>query len=99
MKTTCLLRITAASFAVAVWSSGCSSSDAPARRSGRSQEGRRPQITFEQLDRNGDGKVPRDEYAGPPRAFERMDANSDGILTREEFDAGFSRPRRGGQPR
>ncbi len=35
-------------------------------------------------DRNGDGKVSRDEFRGPDRAFNRLDRNRDGFLTADE---------------
>lgn len=38
-------------------------------------------------DRDGDGKVARDEFQGSPRNFENLDANHDGFVTREEFEA------------
>ncbi|MCA9177280.1 MAG: EF-hand domain-containing protein [Planctomycetales bacterium] len=39
---------------------------------------------FRRLDRNGDGKIQRDE--APPRApFDRLDADGDGVVTREEW--------------
>jgi len=45
---------------------------------------------FKQLDRNGDGKLTRDEI---PRLFEQLDANKDGIVTREEAQAGMAQRR------
>ncbi len=50
----------------------------------------RPRITFEQIlareDANGDGKVTRSEFKGPPQLFDRLDRNHDGVLTKEDFD-------------
>ncbi|MBI1249304.1 alpha/beta hydrolase fold domain-containing protein [bacterium] len=46
------------------------------------------QISFERLDRNGDGKIVQDEL--PERAqrlFNRIDTDSDGSVTEEEFNA------------
>jgi hypothetical protein len=43
------------------------------------------------LDRNGDGKVSRQEFDGPPDQFDRLDKNRDGFL--EENEAPI-RPRR-----
>lgn len=36
-------------------------------------------------DRNNDGKVTREEFAGPAPFFERLDRNRDGALTKEDF--------------
>jgi acetyl esterase/lipase/rhodanese-related sulfurtransferase len=49
---------------------------------------------FEQLDKNSDGKITREEFDGPPNFFDRMDADHDGVVTKQEFDG---RPR-GGRP-
>jgi len=35
-------------------------------------------------DRNGDGKVSRDEFRGPPEHFDRFDRNRDGYITEDE---------------
>jgi Ca2+-binding EF-hand superfamily protein len=53
---------------------------------------------FERMDRNGDGKVTKDEL--PPRMQERfddLDQNGDGALTQEEIQASF-RGRFGNRP-
>lgn len=39
-------------------------------------------------DRNGDGKVSRDEFRGPPDHFDRFDRNKDGYLTEDEAPKG-----------
>jgi hypothetical protein len=55
------------------------------RQDGRtegSQPGREIEQRFRQLDRNGDGKLTKDEFPGA--AFGRMDANGDGVLTLDE---------------
>jgi acetyl esterase/lipase len=48
----------------------------------------RPPITWERVSRddaNGDGKVTREEFKGPPKLFDLLDRNHDGVLTKEEF--------------
>jgi arylsulfatase A-like enzyme len=40
-------------------------------------------------DRDGDGRVSRDEFRGPPRAFDRNDRNRDGYLTEDEAPMRF----------
>jgi mono/diheme cytochrome c family protein len=48
---------------------------------------------FQRLDRNGDGKVSRDEAGGPPW-FERLDRNADGFVDAQEFAAVWGRASR-----
>jgi len=36
------------------------------------------------MDRNGDGRLSRTEFRGPPSAFGRMDRNNDGYIARHE---------------
>jgi len=55
-------------------------------QSDRGQE-RRGQFDFKNLDKNGDGKVSRDEFPGPPQFFDRLDANGDGFV--DILDLGF----------
>lgn len=62
------------------------------KRSGRAASN--PQqmlkLIFEN-DRNGDGKITRDEVSGRMTMFlERMDSNQDGILTKEEARTGLA---------
>jgi Ca2+-binding EF-hand superfamily protein len=40
------------------------------------------------MDRNGDGKVSREEFAGAPAFFDRLDSNGDGFLVKDEAAAG-----------
>lgn len=50
-----------------------------------------PPNLFKQLDKNGDGKVTRDEFPGRvARLFEQIDSNGDGVITADE-DATFRR--------
>ncbi|MGE3818718.1 MAG: EF-hand domain-containing protein [Isosphaeraceae bacterium] len=55
---------------------------------------------FGAMDRDGDGKVTRDEFRGPPALFDRLDQNQDGTVTREEAQrlraTDVARPRPGG---
>ncbi|NQV54212.1 MAG: EF-hand domain-containing protein, partial [Rhodospirillales bacterium] len=39
------------------------------------------------MDADGDGRVARSEFTGPPNNFARIDADKDGFLTAQEFDA------------
>lgn len=43
-----------------------------------------PRERFAALDKNGDGKVSKDEFAGPPARFAQLDADHDGFVTRQE---------------
>jgi Ca2+-binding EF-hand superfamily protein len=47
-------------------------------------------VRFDQADRNGDGRIARDEWTGNAAAFTRMDRNGDGVLTRDEFSTAFA---------
>jgi hypothetical protein len=46
------------------------------------------------LDKDGDGKVSREEFDGPSRAFDRHDRNGDGFIDADEAPSG---PRGGGR--
>ncbi|MDP0495767.1 MAG: DUF1566 domain-containing protein [Verrucomicrobiota bacterium JB024] len=43
---------------------------------------------IEHLDKNGDGKVSRAEFDGPPQAFGHMDRNGDGYISEDEAPTG-----------
>ncbi len=51
---------------------------------------------MKRADRNGDGKVSRDEFRGPDRAFDRLDRNRDGFLTADEAPHRQGPGRKGG---
>ena len=40
---------------------------------------------FAKLDKNGDGKISRDEWTRKPKAFDRLDLNHDGFITIDEI--------------
>jgi hypothetical protein len=50
-------------------------------------------------DRNGDGKVSRDEFGGPPEHFDHFDRNHDGFITEDEAPKGPPPGRGPGPPR
>jgi hypothetical protein len=52
------------------------------------QQDRRGSSLMKRADRNGDGKVSRDEFRGPDRHFDRFDKNGDGYLTEDEAPKG-----------
>ena len=47
-------------------------------------------VRFDQADRNGDGRIARDEWTGSVAAFNRVDRNGDGVITRDEYSTGFA---------
>jgi Ca2+-binding EF-hand superfamily protein len=40
------------------------------------------------MDKDGDGKISKEEFTGRPQMFERLDKNKDGFITRDELPAG-----------
>ncbi|MFC1576348.1 DUF1566 domain-containing protein [Candidatus Omnitrophota bacterium] len=57
-----------------------------------------PEGFVKRLDRNGDGKVSRQEFDGPPQAFSHHDRNKDGYLTENEAPKGPPPSKRGAPP-
>jgi hypothetical protein len=49
------------------------------------------QMRFQEMDRNNDGVVTRDEWRGNDRAFRNQDWNGDGVLSGDEVRAGARR--------
>jgi Ca2+-binding EF-hand superfamily protein len=47
-------------------------------------------VRFDQADRNGDGRIARDEWPGNVAAFNRADRNADGVITRDEFSTALA---------
>jgi Ca2+-binding EF-hand superfamily protein len=47
-------------------------------------------VRFDQADRNGDGRIERDEWIGNTAAFNRADRNADGVITRDEFSTALA---------
>jgi Ca2+-binding EF-hand superfamily protein len=43
---------------------------------------------FKAMDRDGDGKVSREEFTGPKARFDQLDRNGDGSLSQQELVAG-----------
>ncbi len=43
---------------------------------------------IERLDRDGDGRVSRSEFDGPPNRFDSFDTNHDGYISRDEAPKG-----------
>lgn len=43
-----------------------------------------PGARLGRMDRNGDGRIDRDEFEGPPRVFQRRDTDGDGVLNADE---------------
>jgi hypothetical protein len=67
-------------------------------RGGPPQQGDDPGKRFiRRLDRNGDGKVSRREFDGPPERFSDFDRNGDGFITEDEAPSGPPPDRPGGR--
>ena len=67
-------------------------------REGRRRGGQRsrdPQEMLKRMDKDGDGKLSKEEFTGPEQFFERMDADKDGFVTAKELAA--MRQGRGGR--
>ena len=69
-----------------------SASNPPTTAGGASRQGqapRTPRVSFEQVrareDADGDGRITRQEFKGPPALFTRFDRNGDGVLTKDDF--------------
>ena len=86
MMRTIPIPIAAAYLAATVASSGVLAQDKPRFEGNLSQR-------FEQLDRNGDGKLSPTELRAP-RLFARFDRNGDGLLSREEMASFAQRTRK-----
>ena len=64
---------------------------------GRGGRGGDPRARIQGFDSDGDGRLSREEFPGPPEMFGTMDADGDGFITPEEMQN--SRPGRGGRGR
>ena len=49
-----------------------------------------PARMVQNMDKDGDGQLSRDEWRGPEQAFDHIDANADGFITSEELESGRS---------
>lgn len=52
---------------------------------------------FEEMDKNKDGKISREEWTGNARGFDRIDANHDGFIDKDEMKAAGSGKRGAGK--
>jgi Ca2+-binding EF-hand superfamily protein len=43
---------------------------------------------YRSMDKDGDGRISREEFTGPKPRFDLLDRNGDGLLTEQEFLAG-----------
>ena len=49
------------------------------------------ELAIQENDKDGDGKISREEFSGPAEAFKTMDANGDGFVTKEELVVGIKK--------
>lgn len=73
---------------------GASANPAPANSAAQDDEpigptGRTPSQAISASDRDGDGKLSKAEFKGPPAAFGNIDKNGDGFLTKDELIAAW----------
>ncbi len=83
----CLLPLASAAFAV-VYAPG-----APISTLGIEASAQNMPPVFQRNDRDGDGRLSKREFPGPPQVFDRLDADNSGYLTPQEVRRGG---RRGG---
>ena len=53
-------------------------------------------MAVERFDRDGYGRISRQEFEGPPQKFQSSDSIGDGFLTRAKVDAGKAWKKGGG---
>ncbi|MCL4201674.1 MAG: alpha/beta hydrolase fold domain-containing protein [Pirellulaceae bacterium] len=58
-----------------------------AAESARTLQRYRTRILMKQFDKNGDGRITRDEMQAQPFLFDRLDVNQDGVVTADELRA------------
>jgi hypothetical protein len=56
---------------------------------------RTPEERFKAMDKNGDGKITKDEWKGDAAQFDKADANHDSVITLDEFKAARKAPNAG----
>jgi Ca2+-binding EF-hand superfamily protein len=78
---------------VAVFIAGVPSANAQGR--GANGRGRNPAIRFQEMDRNNDREITRDEWRGSNQSFKVHDWNGDGRLAGDEVRIGAARADRG----
>jgi hypothetical protein len=64
-------------------------------RGGAASAGNNGRIRFQNMDRNGNGVIEREEWNGNRQSFDNQDWNGDGVLSGEEVQPGAQRGRRG----
>ena len=57
----------------------------PMMRQGRDGNNSNRMQRLMRMDQNGDGKVDRQEWSGPPQIFERLDRNRDGVIDSNDW--------------
>jgi len=83
---------------LAVWTAGAAHAQRGGARDGDGA-GARERASFaqmlEQMDTDGDGRIARAEFRGPPAAFARLDTDGDGFITAAEGEEGPGRQGQG----
>jgi len=68
--------------------------DGPQQAMGKGGGGKKPGMVIKKQDQNGDGRLSKQEFKGPPQKFAKIDADKDGFITTKELAA--AQARRGG---
>jgi len=76
--------ITTAAFVLALAGTGLAQAPEPPQNIVEASRVSQARSNIAAMDKNGDGKISRDEWKGTSEVFNRLDANHDGVITSDE---------------